>query len=436
MHFLSPVDREGRIGMSVLDSPEALALLEEAKITAEDVGALSGRLTGFLKRYLPRFYRREQRRNASVVVEGLLSDLERKTLEPIAYREGLHRKPVQFFVGAGKWDDEAVMEEIRRHVTETLAEGGGVLVIDPSAFAKKGEDSCGVKRQWCGRLGKVENCQIGVFLAYASERGHGPLDRRLYLPKEWAEDPERRKKCHVPQDVQFAKSWQIATDMISRASAIPHGWVAADDEFGRATEFRDWLRDHSERYVLDVPCNTLVRDLNARRPRRRKAGVGRKRLGAFLRAEAWAARQPKDAWTRFSIRDGELGPLAVEAVSTRVLTKREGQVGPEELLIVIRSLEAKPRTWYVLSNAAPDIPLIEPVRAHAQRHRVERLFGEAKGETGLAHYEVRSWVGWHHHTTLSLLALWFLQVETSRLRGEKTGHHRLSTKTDLLKAAS
>ena len=422
--------------MSALDSPEALALLKEAEITSENVGALSGRLTGFLKRYLPRFYCRQQRRNASVVVGGLLSDLERKTLEPIAYRNGLHRKPVQFFVGSGKWDDEAVMGEIRSHVSETFADDEGVLVIDPSSFPKKGKASCGVKRQWCGRLGKVENCQQGVFLAYASERGHGPLDRRLYLPEEWANDPARRKKCHVPEGVQFAKNWQIAIGMISRASAIPHGWVAADDEFGRATEFRDWLAGHGERYVLDVPCNTLVRDLKAPRPRRRKAGVGRKRLGAFLRAEAWAARQPKDAWTRFDIRDGELSPLAVEAISARVLTKREGAIGPEELLIVIRSLEAQPRTWYVLSNASKDVPLIEPVRAHAQRHRVERLFGEAKGDVGFDHYEVRSWVGWHHHMTLSLLALWFLQLETIRLRGEKTGRHRLPVEADLLKAAS
>lgn len=422
--------------MSVLDTPEALALLAEAEVAPQDISGLTRRLTGFLDRYLPLFYRIEQRGNAKVVVEGLLSDLERKTLEPIAYRNGLHRKPVQFFVGRGKWDDEAVMGEIRRHVAEKLSDKDGVLVIDPSSFAKKGEASCGVKRQWCGRLGKVENCQLGVFLAYASERGHGPLDRRLYLPEEWAQDSKRRRLCHVPEGVSFAKSWQIATDMIERASTVPHGWVAADDEFGRASEFRDWLTEHSERYVLDVPMNTLVRDLRQRRPRRRHAGAGRKRERPFRRADAWAARQPKDAWTRFDIRDGELGPLAVEAVSTRVLTKREGCVGPEELLIVIRSLEATPRTWFVLSNASADTPLVEPIRAHAQRHRVERLLQEAKGETGLAHYEVRSWVGWHHHMTLSLLALWFLQLETIRLRGEKTGHHRLPDEADLLKAAS
>lgn len=422
--------------MSVLDSPQAQALLTEAQLTSETVSGCQEHLTGFLERYLPLFYRTEQRGNASVVVQGLLSDLERKTLEPIAYRHGLHRKPVQFFVGRGKWDDEAVMGEIRRHVTEILADDEGVLVIDPSSFAKKGVDSCGVKRQWCGRLGKVENCQLGVFLAYASERGHGPLDRRLYLPEEWAKDPERRKKCHVPQGVPFAKSWQIAADMISRCQGIPHGWVTADDEFGRAAEFRAWLRDHDERYVLDVPSNTLVRDLESPRPRRLKAGRGRKRERTFRRAEAWAKRQPKNAWSRFTIRDAERGPLRVEAIATRVQAKLDHRVGPEELLVVIRSLEAHPRTWYVLSNAAPETPLIDIVCAHAKRHRVERLFGEAKGEAGLDHYEVRSWIGWHHHMTLSLLAVWFLQVETLRLQGEKTGPHRLPDQANLLQAAS
>ena len=135
----------------------------------------------------------EQRENATVVIRGLLSGLTRKTCEPIARESGVHRKPVQSFVGSGAWDDEAVMAEVRRHVTEELGDGQGVLVIDPSSFVKKGTHSCGVKRQWWGRVGAVQNCQLGVFLCYASAKGHAPLDRRLYLPEEWADDPDRRK---------------------------------------------------------------------------------------------------------------------------------------------------------------------------------------------------------------------------------------------------
>jgi SRSO17 transposase len=409
---------------SILDHPRARALLEQATLTPAAVGGCAGRLTDFLGRYLPLFGRREQRANATVVVEGLLSGLERKTCEPIAREHGVHRKPVQSFVGSSPWDDEAVMAELRRHVREELADAGAVLVIDPSAFAKKGAASCGVKRQWCGRLGKVENCQVGVFLCYAAAGGHAPLDRRLYLPDDWAADAERRKKCRVPAGVAFREKWRIGLDMVDRcrAAGLPHGWVAADDEFGRAAEFRAELRGRGERYVLDVPSNTLVRDLDARRPPRKRAGRGRKRAVPFARVRDWAARQPASAWRAVAVRDGTKGPLAVEALTRRVRARDErGRVGPEERLVVVRRPVAGGGTEvdYGLSNAGADVPLDELARARAERHRVEQMLEEAKGEAGLGHYEVRSWVGWHHHMTLALLALWFLLLEKRRAGGKK-----------------
>src|SRR6202166_310494 len=176
--------------MSLLEHPTAQALLADAEVSAGDVRDCRRRLEGFLHRYLPRFYRKEQRELAQVVVQGKLSNLQRKTSEPIAYRAGRERKPVQHFVGAGLWDDEAVMAELRQHVAEELSDPDAVMVLDPSGFPKKGTDSGGVARQWCGRLGKVENCQVGVFLAYATDQGYAPLDRQLYLPREWAEDPK------------------------------------------------------------------------------------------------------------------------------------------------------------------------------------------------------------------------------------------------------
>src|SRR5436305_2757860 len=181
---------------SLLERPEAVALLEDAAVSAAAVRGCQNRLQQFLQRYLPCFYREEQRDLAQVVLQGKLSKLERKTSEPIAYLAGRERKPVQHFVGAGAWDDEAVMAELRRHVAEELADPEAVLVLDPSAFAKKGTASCGVARQWCGRLGKVDNCQVGVFLAYVTTAGYAPLDRQLYLPKEWAEDDRRREEGH------------------------------------------------------------------------------------------------------------------------------------------------------------------------------------------------------------------------------------------------
>ncbi len=255
--------------MSLLDRPEAKALLADAVVSPDAVEGQTDRLTSFLQRYLPRFYRSEQRVTAALVIRGRLGGLERKTSDPIAIEAGLPRKPIQFFVGSGKWDDEAVMAELRQHVREELADPNGVVVIDPSSFPKKGTESCGVDRQWCGLLGKVDNCQLGVFLAYATEAGYAPLDRRLYLPKEWADDAARREKCHVPEEVEFRETWRIALELLDRSlPGLPHGWITGDDELGRASEFRAALRERRERYALDVPCNTTVRDLQQRRPPR------------------------------------------------------------------------------------------------------------------------------------------------------------------------
>jgi SRSO17 transposase len=413
--------------MSLLDHPDAQALLADAVLTPEAVRGCQDRLTRFLERYLPRFYRAEQRANAALVLRGLLSGLQRKTCEPIAVEAGVHRKPIQFLVGAGKWDDEAVMAEVRRHVAEELADAQAVIVIDATTFPKSGGDSCGVARQWCGRLGKQENCQTGVFLAYAAPGGYAPLDRRLYLPEDWAGDPVRRERCHVPDGVVFQEKWRIAADLLKRSRAgLPHGWVVGDDEFGRPAHFRAWLRGAEERYVLDVPSDTVVRDLECRRPPRRHAGRGARRQVAYRRVDAWAAAQPPPRWTRLTVRDGERGPLLVDAMTVRVRTKLDRRNGPEERLVVMRTVEEKPKTHYSLSNAAPEVPLEELVRVRFTRHAVEEVFEAAKQEAGLAHYEVRSWVGWHHHVTLSLVALWFLCCERRRLGGENPGDHRLA----------
>lgn len=419
----------------MLETAGAQALLAEAEVTAGQVRSCQKRLTGFLERYLPWFYRKEQRANAGVVIRGLLSDLERKTCEPVAYREKRQRKPIQFFVGQGLWDDEAVMSELRGHVVEVLGDLGGVMVLDPSSFPKKGTESCGVKRQWCGRLGKVENCQLGVFMAYVTEKGYGPLDRQLFLPEEWVEDDARRKKCQVPPEAVYRTAWEIGRDMIARhGGSVPHSWVAGDDEFGRAAEFRDWLRHRGERYVLDVPANTLVRDLGARRPPRRRAGQGRRCEVPFVGAQEWSKRLAPSRWERIAVRDGHKGELVVEAAEAWVRTKQDGRLGAVERLVVIRTVVGEPRTWYVLTNA--DHPLETIVRVHAARHRIEQVFQEAKGEVGLAHYEVRSWVGWHHHMTLALLAMWFVRTEAARLGGKSAGRDRATNPAHLLGAAS
>src|SRR5215831_16441153 len=189
--------------MSILDHPDARALLADASLSAADVRSCTDALTAFAARYLPHFHRSEQRDHALTVLRGKLSGLQRKTTEPIAAQAGLKRRNLQLFVGDGGWLDEPVRDELRRHVSEELADADAVFVLDGSAFPKKGAASCGVARQWCGRLGKVDNCQVGYFLAYAAKRGSALLDARLYLPADWAADPARRATTHVPAGVVF-----------------------------------------------------------------------------------------------------------------------------------------------------------------------------------------------------------------------------------------
>lgn len=416
--------------MSLLNHPDAQPLFQDAVVQPQDIASCPQHLQHFIQRYLPRFYRVEQRRHAQTLLQGKLTGLQRKTTEPIAHQAGLQRRPLQLFVGAGQWDDRAVLHELQDHVAEELDDENGVFILDPSTFAKKGDASCGVARQWCGRLGKLDNCQAGVFVAYAGRRGCALVDARLYLPADWVEDRQRRQATYVPQDIAFQEKWRIALDLLDGVRQRLSGrWVVGDDEFGRCSELRALLRTRKLSYVLDVPCNTLVRDVSERRPP--SAAGGRPRLPLFERVDRWVARQPKGRWQRVTVRDGEKGPLRVKVLLATLQTKEEdGRVGPRERLVVLRSLGSNPQTWYTLSNDR-EAKRGELARVHGSRHRIEELLEQGKGEVGLSHYEVRSWTGWHHHMTLSLLALWFLQLERLRLGKKNTGGDGVASAVDL-----
>lgn len=404
---------------SILDHPEAQAILADAILDEAQLARLGGALGPFLERYLPLLQRSEQRHNARLVLLGKLSCLSRKTCEPIAHYFGVRREALQDFVGSSPWDDEALAAEVRRHVAEEWPDPEGVLTVDGSAFPKKGTHSCGVERQWCGRLGQVGNCQVGVFVGYACRHGHALLDRRLFLPKGWAEDGERREQTHTPKEVGYQESWQIALGLLDRCRDAPHGWVTADDEFGQVQDFRAALRERGERYLVDVPSNTLVRDLDERPPvQARRRGWPPKQ--PFETVAAWAARQAAVRWEEVEVGPGEKGPIRVRAITTRVQTRWHGsKLGPRERLLVRRDGEGK--VSYHLSNTGREGTAEVLARVRGRHHEVERCFQEGKGEVGLGHYEVRSWVGWHHHMTLTMLALWFLALTRHRERGGKSG---------------
>src|SRR6266851_1590119 len=228
--------------MTILDHPDAQALLADADLSAAAVAACADQLSAFAQRYLPLFHRSQQRDHALTILRGKLTGLARKTTEPIATKARQKRRPLQLFVGGGGWDDRAVLDELGHHVASELADADGVFILDGSAFPKKGEDSCGVARQWCGCLGKVDNCQRGVFVAYAAKRGCTLVDRRLYLPRERADDEGHRAKTHVPDAVTFLETWRIGLELLDRVrEVVPGSWVVGDDELGRCTELRGQL---------------------------------------------------------------------------------------------------------------------------------------------------------------------------------------------------
>jgi len=286
-----------------------------------------------------------------------------------------------------------------------------------------GKKSVGVQRQWCGRLGKVENCQVGVYLGYVSHQGHALVDYRLYLPREWTKDRKRMNEAGVPREVRFATRHELALEMLDlQGSLLPHRWVAGDDEMGRPSGFRGRLRDRGERYPLGVPSNTLIRDLDAPPPD--YSGRGRYPKSPFLRLDPWRAALPGDAWTRIEVRDGEKGPRVVEVVKRRVQARTEaGGTGPDELLLVTREAQSDGEFKHddYLSNADPEEPLEELARVSRAAHRVEECFRRGESDAGLADYQVRNWRGWHHHQTLSLLAAWFLNREARRGKDRDPG---------------
>lgn len=393
-------------------------LLAECQVPPEVFAGLLERLRPFAQPFIDRLTRSEQAEHASTYLGGLLSGIDRKNCESIAYLFDQERGPLQNFLGRSLWDHCPLLTELARQVGTELAEPDAVLVFDPSGFAKKGDDSVGVARQWLGRFGKVDNGQVGIYLAYVTRREHALVDVRLYLPQEWTRDYERRQKVAIPKGTIFKTRHELALDMLrDKRAMLPHAWVAGDDEMGRSSAFRADLRELGEQYLLAVPCNTTVRDLDGEKPIGQR---GVELVRPFEQVRAWVAAVPEGAWTALEVRDGEKGPLTVQVVTTRVLARDEdGRIGPEELLVVIRSLELDGswKTDYYLSNAATDTPRAELARVAKAEHRIEECFQRGKGEAGMADYEVRTWQGWHHHQTLSMIASWFLVRES--LRGKR-----------------
>jgi len=404
-------------------------------MTKKDLQQALPRFTEFVRRFGPLLEGDSRVARAEAYLRGLLLDADdNKNAETIALNayggDTSQVRMTQHFLGQSPWPYLPLRAELVRWVDEAFGEPEGVLIVDESGVAKCGDKSVGVARQYCGATGKIDNCQVGVFLAYASGQGHTLLDARLYLPEEeWAKDPARRQAAGVPAEVVFRTKPELAAELVlGPGQALRHGWVTFDEGYGKDPGFLSRLEEAGERYLGEVPKSVRVW-----RQRPVVEGPGRGRTGRPRHKPRVRADQPAPqtvaqvaaglrvrAWQRLAFREGTKGTQEAEFARLRVVAERDDLPGPEMWLVVERSLDQEPTIKYYLSNATPEVPLLQLVQVGHTRWPVEDCFLQGKQEVGLDDYEVRSWLGWHHHMTLVMLALWFLKLETQRL-GEKSG---------------
>lgn len=388
---------------------------------------LKPELDGFLDRYLPHFVTEEAQGHANRFVQGLLLGSDRRSVENIAEAiEGGVVRSMQKFITTGPWADADVLAELRHHVVQELGDPEALLNVDETGFPKKGTKSVGVKRQYSGTLGRTDNCQIGVFLNYCSAAGHVFLDRRLFLPEEWTADRHRRQEAGVPAGVIFRTKPELALAMVAAAVAegVPFRWVGGDSIYGNSPTFVQGVRALGKWYVVDTSADARVW---TEEPVVVPAG-GKSSRGWRLRqprvttkperVDAVVASLPASAWRQVVVAEGSQGPRVYEYAALWVWFSEEGLPSGRERLLVRRSLSQEPELKYHRSNAPAEIGLEKLAAVRAQRWSIEQDIQAGKGECGLDEYETRGWVGWHHHTALSMLALWFLVLQRRRL-GEK-----------------
>jgi SRSO17 transposase len=380
--------------MQRIDDTRELSTLAATDATASTIAGGQAYMADVARRLAPYFARSESRQRVQAYLQGLLSEAERKNSWQVAEICG-ESTPYgfQYLLSRADWDADAVRDELRRYVMQHLGDPNGVLVLDETGFLKKGEHSAGVARQYSGTAGKVENCQIGVFLSYASPLGRALLDRELYLPKAWTEAGERCRQAGIPTDRAFATKPQLARQMLARAFAagVPAQWVTGDSVYGGNRRLRLWLESRPQPYVLAVSGKEYV-------------GLG----SQPRHVKTLLASQPPEGWTRLSAGDGSKGPRWYD---WRWLPLAAPQApGWGRWLLVRRSISTPTELSAYVVFAPHSTPLQEVVRVAGSRWTVESGFEEAKGEVGLDHYEVRSWTGWYRHITLVMWALALLTV--------------------------
>lgn len=362
---------------------------------------------------------------------GQLSLLERKSIEPIALDANVPPRTLQEFLSLYRWDDQGVGRRLRELVRRDHFDEKAIVVIDEVSFPKKGDQTAGVERQYCGATGKTDNCVVTVELGYVADDFHALLDSDLYLPEEtWALDQERRRRAGIPQDVLYRPKWQIGLELLerSRAEGVPMAWLTADELYGRVREFRERITRQGMYYVVEIPVSLMGW---VRKPEVEPAGTitasGRTLIKPRLLAGEKETRRVSrlwnrggPSWTQYLIKTTDKGPVVWEVRETPFYPIHDDVPGMEERLVIAREVltgEVK----YFLSNAPAEVPLKILLYVAFSRWHIERLFEDAKGEVGFDHFEVRNYRSLMRHLVLTSLSLYFLCEQTDRLREKKSG---------------
>jgi len=410
------------------------------KFTVEkaDVKDFMKELKGFHNEFRDCFNRSETRDNFFRYMVGQFSELERKSIEPIALnvKEGKVRS-MQRAISDAIWDEPQMIATYRTMVNEDMGDLNGVLIFDETGFLKKGNDSVGVARQYCGSAGKVENCQVGVYAAYASPHGYALLDKRLFIPEKWfaEEYAERREKCKVPKEIEFKTKSQLAVDMlheIQQENIIPFQYVVADSLYGNSPEFIEAIEGCIGKiYFVSMPSDTLCwlkKPITRTKPYKYKGEVRTKevlenRENKPIAVSTLATNLNDYFWYRRKVSEGTKGPIEYEFSKRRVVLSKDGIPWKTVWLIIRRTLEENPTYSYSISNAPLRTRLNTFVWLSGTRWSIEQCFAETKTELGMDHYEVRKYSGWNHHILTCMLAHFFLWHLKIRLGEKSTSYY-------------
>ena len=393
----------------------------ECNLSKKDVKLFLNELKKYMKLFKPAFQRVEQMNKSQAYLHGLLGNTVRKNVEQMALGLGEKVRSLQYFVGQSQWNSEPVIAIHQGLIEETLGEEDGVALIDESSTVKQGTASVGVAAQYCGSVGKTANGQVGVYLGYAGRKGYSLIEGQLFMPEKWfgEEHAEQRQACGVSEDLGFKTKPEIGLELLKNAlkrASLAFSWVAADALYGDSPAFRDGVTATGKWYFTAIKANTLIWCAppkvhvpqwsgHGRHPSRLRLSDTRKHP---IQVQQLVKKIQRQDWVQAVIKEGSKGPILCDFAFLRVTESRGGLPAAEVWLIIRRNLDDPSEIKYFFSNAPVSTALNEFVRISGMRWPIESIFEEAKGEVGMDHYEMRSWIGWHHHMLLVSLAHHFL----------------------------